>query len=88
MPLPRRVLKLLPVGFTVGPNEASVLFTKLRRQLLLDDLTFHDTRATALTLLARRVDVMTLARISRHKDLSMLLNVYYRESAEQISAWL
>ena len=88
VPLPRRALKLLPVTFSVGPNEASVLFTKLRRQLLLDDLTFHDTRATALTLLARRVDVMTLARISRHKDLSMLLNVYYRETAEQISARL
>lgn len=88
VPIPRRALKLLPVTFTVGPNEASVLFTKLRRQLLLDDLTFHDTRATALTLLARRVDVMTLARISRHKDLSMLLNVYYRETAEQISARL
>lgn len=88
VPLPRRALKLLPAEFTVGPNEASVLFTKLRRQLLLDDLTFHDTRATALTLLARRVDVMTLARISRHKDLSMLLNVYYRETAEQISARL
>lgn len=88
VPLPRRALKLFPVAFTVGPNEASVLFTKLRRQLLLDDLTFHDTRATALTLLARRVDVMTLARISRHKDLSMLLTVYYRETAEQISARL
>ncbi len=88
VPIPRRALKLFPVTFTVGPNEASVLFTKLRRQLLLDDLTFHDTRATALTLLARRVDVMTLARISRHKDLSMLLNVYYRETAEQISARL
>lgn len=88
VPIPRRALKLFPVTFTVGPNEASVLFTKLRRQLLLDDLTFHDTRATALTLLARRVDVMTLARISRHKDLSMLLNVYYRETAESISARL
>lgn len=88
VPIPRRALKLFPVTFTVGPNEASVLFTKLRRQLLLNDLTFHDTRATALTLLARRVDVMTLARISRHKDLSMLLNVYYRETAEQISARL
>ena len=43
------------------------------------------TRATALTLLARRVDVMTLARISGHKDLKTLLRVYYRETAEQIS---
>jgi len=85
VPLPRRALKLFPVAFTVGPNEASVLFTKLRRQLLLDDLTFHDTRATALTLLARRVDVLTLSRISRHRDLSLLMSVYYRERAEDIS---
>jgi len=40
------------------------------------------------TLLARRVDVMTLARISRHKDLRILLNTYYRESAEDIAARL
>lgn len=88
VPLTRRAVKLLPSTFTVGANEASTLFSRLTRQLLLDDLTFHDTRATALTLLARRVDVMTLARISRHKDLSLLLNVYYRETPEQISARL
>jgi hypothetical protein len=32
------------------------------------------------------MDVMTLARISRHRDLRTLLNTYYRESAEQIAA--
>ena len=35
-----------------------------------------------------RVDVMTLARISRHKDLKILLAAYYRESPEQIAARL
>lgn len=74
--------------FTVGANEASTLFAKLCRQLLIDGLTFHDSRATALTLLARRVDVLTLAKISRHKDLSLLSNTYYRETAEQIAARL
>jgi len=76
VPITRRGAKLLPASFTVGANEASTLFSRLTRQLLLGDLTFHDTRATALTLLSRRVNVMTLARISRHKDLFLLLNVY------------
>jgi integrase len=85
VPVPRRAAKLFPVQFTVGPNEASALFCTLCDQLLIDDLTFHDTRATALTLLARRMDVMTLARISRHKDLNLLLRTYYRESVEDIA---
>lgn len=86
VPIPRRAAKLLPEKFTVGANEASALFSRLTEQLLIRDLTFHDTRATALTLLARRIDVMTLARISRHKDLNLLLRTYYRESVEDISA--
>lgn len=86
VPVPRRAHKLFPATFTVGPNEASALFSRLTKDLLIADLTFHDTRATALTLLARRIDVMTLARISRHKDLNLLLKTYYRESADDISA--
>ena len=88
VPVTRRAARILPQAFSVGPNEASVLFSKLCRELLITGLTFHDARATALTLLARRVDVMTLARISRHKDLRILLNTYYRESAEDIAARL
>lgn len=72
-------------AFTVGPNEGSVLFSKLARQLLIEGLTFHDARATALTHLAKKVDVLTLAKISRHKDLSLLSNVYYRTKAEDIA---
>lgn len=71
--------------FTVGANDGSVLFSKLCRELLIDGLTFHDTRGTALTHLSRKVDVLTLAKISRHKDLSLLSNVYYRATAEQIA---
>ena len=70
----------------MGANEGSVLFSKLCREVLIEGLTFHDSRATALTHLARKVDVLTLAKISRHKDLSLLNNVYYREKADQIAA--
>ncbi len=69
-------------------NEASALFSKLLDELLIDGLTFHDARASALTWLSRRMDVLTLARISRHKNLQILLNTYYRETAEQIAARL
>jgi len=89
IPVGRIAAKLLArPPFGVGANEASTLFAKLTRQLLITGLTFHDSRATALTLLAKRVDVLTLAKISRHKDLSLLMNTYYRESAEEIAARL
>jgi len=85
VPIPRRGRKLLPARFTVGANEASTLFSKLVKQLMLGDLHFHDARATALTLLAKKVDVLTLAKISRHKDVSLLMRVYYRDTAEDIA---
>lgn len=90
VPLARHGAKLLKrySPFTVGPNEASTLFSELCGELLIEDLTFHDSRASALTWLSRRMDVMTLARISRHKDLKILMDTYYRETAEQIAARL
>jgi len=87
IPIGRIAARLLArPAFTVGANEGSVLFSKLCRELLIKGLTFHDTRGTALTHLARKVDVMTLARISRHKDLKILMNHYYRETSDQIAA--
>lgn len=87
VPRARKVLRSLP-KFTVGPNEGSTLFSALRTELLIEGLTYHDSRATALTMLARRMDVLTLARISRHKNINILMNTYYRETSEQISARL
>lgn len=83
----RRLLEASP-PFTVGANEGSALFSTLCDELLIDGLTFHDSRATALTHLSRKVDVLTLSKISRHKDLRILQNTYYRETAEQIAARL
>jgi integrase len=94
VPLTRHGARLLAgPPFTVGPNEASVLFAQACqacgvREKGKDGATFHDARATALTLLARKVDVMTLSRISRHRDIALLTRVYYRESAEEIAARL
>lgn len=74
--------------FTIAPDIASATFSDLTDELLIDGLTFHDSRASALTWLSRRFDVMTLARISRHKNLRTLMDSYYRETAEQIASRL
>lgn len=89
IPVGRIARKLLArPPFKVGPNEASTLFAKLTKQLLIDGLTYHDSRGTALTLLAKKVDCMTLAKISGHKDVSLLMNTYYRATADEIAAQL
>lgn len=74
--------------FSINSQSLDALFRKSRDQLLINDLRFHDARAAALTRLARKVDVMTLARISGHRDLNQLLKSYYRESPSEIAARL
>ncbi|MEJ7932597.1 hypothetical protein WG922_21685 [Ramlibacter sp. AN1015] len=90
VPLARKGAKLFAQypPFTMTADHISPIFSALTDKLLIDGLTFHDARASALTWLSRRYDVMTLARISRHKNLKILMDTYYRETAEQIAARL
>lgn len=94
IPLTRHAVRLLsPVAdrercFTISSAVLDTLFRKARDRLLIEDLHFHDTRAEALTRLSRKVDVMTLGKISGHKNLNLLMDVYYRESAADIAARL
>lgn len=59
-------------------------FRIARKKAGLSGFTFHDTRATFCTRAARKVDVLTLARIIGHRDIKSLM-IYYRESAEDIA---
>lgn len=92
VPLTRQAVRLLGKldgkALPISSSSLDAIFRKARDALLIKDLHFHDARATALTHLARKVDVMTLARISGHRDLQLLLRVYYRETAAQIAARL
>ena len=93
VPLSRHALRLLrpslpgPV-FTLTGASLDALFRKARGSLLIEDLHFHDARADALTRFAGKVDVMELAKISGHKDLRLLLEVYYRVTPAEIAARL
>lgn len=88
VPITRRAVKVCRLAnFTINAQNLDALFRKARDRTQAGDLTFHDSRAFALTMLAARVDLKTLARISQHKDLNMLMR-YYRESPDQIAARL
>jgi len=74
----------LLADFTIDATNLDALFRKAKRACMIGDFTFHDSRAFALTMLAKRVDLKTLARISQHKDINMLMR-YFRESTESIA---
>lgn len=76
--------KLSPV-FGLNGRSLDALFRKIKARALVEGLTYHDSRAAALTMLLRKVDVMTLAKISGHRDLRILMNTYYREIAADIA---
>jgi integrase len=78
-----RLFRLVPNGLGLTPAQVDANFRKARPEHLRR-IHFHDARAEALTRLAAKVDVLTLARIAGHRDPRSLMT-YYRETAEQIA---
>lgn len=86
----RRLLDMLPKNdpvFGLTSDQISVLWLKLRKRAGVDDLTFHDSRAMAITQLAKKLDVLDLARMVGHRNIQQLMT-YYRDSADEIAARL
>ncbi|MDP5216743.1 site-specific integrase [Ruegeria sp. 2205SS24-7] len=82
-----RLLQQLPDAdpvFGLSSRQLDVLFRKSRDKAQIENLTFHDSRHAAITALARKLDVLALARMVGHTDLRML-QVYYNESAEELA---
>jgi len=73
-----------PTCFEVSTSQIDSLFRKSKKKALIEGLHFHDTRATAITRLAAKINILDLARMVGHQDLRML-QVYYRDSAESIA---
>ena len=71
--------------FCVSTASLDALFRKAKARALIEGLHFHDTRREALTRLSKVFDVMELARISGHRDLRVLQNVYYAPSVSDLT---
>jgi integrase len=95
VPLSVRALEILALlrgrdaaqVFTVSSGSCDALFRKAKGRAGIEDLHFHDTRREATSRLASKVDVLTLARITGHKDLKMLM-VYYQTDMSTVAGLL
>lgn len=76
------LFKLMPNGFSISSASLDALFRKMRNALGIQNVTFHDTRHTAITRLAEIVPVMELARMTGHRALKSLM-LYYNKPAEE-----
>ncbi|WP_421685024.1 tyrosine-type recombinase/integrase [Tritonibacter mobilis] len=90
VPLSRRAVEMLerlpesdPV-FSLDSRQLDVLWRKVRDRAAVEGLTFHDSRHWAITMLAKKLDVMDLARMVGHRNVNQLLT-YYNESAEDLA---
>lgn len=83
-----RILKQLPprkaTCFSLTSPNLDALFRKAKARALIENLHFHDTRHEAITRLAKKLDVLDLARMVGHRDLKMLM-VYYNATAEELA---
>ena len=91
VPLTTRAQEILapyrerPEVFSITGRQLDALFRKCRARSGLTGLRFHDARRTALTRLARRLDVLELARVSGHTDLKLLLSTYYAPEIDDLA---
>jgi integrase len=73
--------------FDVDKDVLSSLFRRACKAVNIENAHFHDARATALTRLSKKLNVLELARMVGHRDVRSLM-VYYRETAEQLASKL
>jgi integrase len=85
----KELIALLPLTgpdlFGLGTREQlDAVFRKALKRTMIEDLHFHDTRHEAISRLAKRYQVLDLARITGHRDLNELMT-YYHSDAEELA---
>lgn len=87
-----RIISQLPGtgGPLFGMTTASLdaLWRKGCARAMVADLHFHDLRREALTRLSKKLNVMELARMSGHRDMRILLKVYFSPDSQELAGKL
>lgn len=80
-------LEDLPKPLPRSRDSLSATFTALKKELGFDEIRFHDSRASAVGLLSKKLDIYQLSRVTGHRDLKMLRR-YYRADMSELAAML
>jgi len=70
--------------FGLEAASIDVHFRRVRDRTPIENLTYHDSRHEAITRMARKLDVLALARVVGHRDVRQL-SIYYNESAADLA---
>ena len=70
--------------FGINPKTLDALFRRYRDRAKLTGFTFHDTRHTAATWIARHINILDLCKMFGWKDPKMAM-VYYNPSPDDIA---
>lgn len=76
-----------PRCFPIQSASADALWRKARTKAKVKDLKFHDSRHEAITRLAKKLDVLDLARMIGHRDPRSLM-IYYNATASELASRL
>lgn len=84
----RELLECLPRDsdkvFNLNDGTRDALFRKARKRTSITGLTFHDSRHEAITRLARKLEVLDLARMIGQRDIKSLM-IYYNPTADELA---
>lgn len=86
-----RILQSLPDQerlFNMTASQISSTFMRITKKAAIDNLTFHDSRRIGTTRLSKKLEVLDLARATGHKDVRILLDVYYKPDAAAMARML
>lgn len=90
VPLSDRAIELikklqhLPRPYTFPQYSCGTIFRNAVKMAGVTDFTFHDTRHEAITRLARKLDMLDLARMVGHNDPRSLM-IYYNATATEMA---
>lgn len=76
-----------PTVFDLSPTQIDANFRKGKKMAGVEGITYHDSRHTAITRLAQKLNILELARAVGHRDIRML-QVYFNASAEDMAGKL
>lgn len=73
--------------FNFSQASAGVIFRRVLELCSIEDMTWHDTRHSAVTRLAKKLDMLTLAKMTGHKDPRMLA-IYFNPTSHDTAQLL
>lgn len=85
----KQVTPLTDRLFCIRLDNFNLIWRRMRQQLWIKDLHFHDTRHEAISRMVRdlNIPVEKLAKITGHKDIKTLVNVYYNPTVDELASY-